>query len=171
MSLVLDLLIIAHEQVKGNIYTLIFEIMEQAAVKNIFRVAVGKLHDDTLEKLAEFHEFIHGPVRHLINLSNFTVPITGFVKQQATKAVASEATFRQDESPKMPNKGKIMTTSTLSCLTPNLLKACKGYKKYMKKDKSTFYRQSNCLSRSTFRSSRHQDNHKVDKDNERPKGV
>lgn len=56
----------AHNHANGNVYTPIFKITEQAAVKASLTGRVDELLDDKMYMLAESQEFIQGLIRHLI---------------------------------------------------------------------------------------------------------
>lgn len=104
--MVLDLFEEAHEQAKTNVYTPAFEVIEQAYLKTFLFGDADDLLDEKMYRLAESKSFIQGLVHHLIQLSTSTVPVARFLGQQAKKAVASEARFRQDMSRRLQSGRK-----------------------------------------------------------------
>lgn len=81
----------AHVGADGNVYKVVFDVMEQAAVKAFFSGGADKQLGDKMYKLAASQKFTQSLIAHLIKSSTFTVPITNFVNQRAEKAAASKA--------------------------------------------------------------------------------
>lgn len=88
-------------------YTPIFEITEQIAVKTFFPTEADSLLDDKTYRITESQAFTHAFVRHLIKLSTVSVPLVRFVMQQTEKAVGGEAKFRHEVSQEIPFKKDI----------------------------------------------------------------
>lgn len=83
----------AHDRAKRIVYTPVFDVMGQAAVKAFFTMGADELPDDLMYKLAESQNFIQVLVHHLRKLSRFAVPVARLVKKPDENAVASEARF------------------------------------------------------------------------------
>lgn len=56
-NLVFDLFGKAHEQARGNVYTSVFDVMEQAAVKALLAQGADELPEEKHYKLRQSHEF------------------------------------------------------------------------------------------------------------------
>lgn len=84
-KVVLPLFEEAHGHAKGNVFTPVVEAIQQAVVKAFFNKRADELRNDKMYKLAESHDTTQGLVRHLINLSAFTVSVARVVIQQAEK--------------------------------------------------------------------------------------
>lgn len=70
-----------HKHAKGDVYTPVFEIMKQPAVKAFFTGGVDELLGGKMYKLDKSQVFRQGLVSHLTKSSTFSVPVTRFVKQ------------------------------------------------------------------------------------------
>lgn len=70
----------AHEQVKKNIHTTLFGVIEQTAVKTFFNEGANELLDEKMYKLADFQDVTQRLVRHLRKPSTITAPVTTLCK-------------------------------------------------------------------------------------------
>lgn len=113
------------ERAKINVYTPIFEVTEQAAVKTFFAGGAEGLPDDKMYKPSESQYFTKGLVRHLIKSSIISMPLTSFLRQFVKEAVASEGIFRQDVSWETPIKKKTTALSSLTGFSTKLSKTSK----------------------------------------------
>lgn len=77
-----------------KVHTTINEVFKHAAVKAFFTGDAYYLEDQKKDKLSEDQDSKQDHVRHLIRSSTFTLPIALFVRQQAERAVASQAECR-----------------------------------------------------------------------------
>lgn len=159
-----------HGNANGNVYRLVLNVMEQAAVKLFFAGEADKLLDKKMYNRAESQVSRQGLVHRLIKWSAFTVQIARFVERKAEKAVASKRKLRPDMSRKVPVKKEITPLSPLTGCSPETSNTSKDDKK-KKKDKLSPQHHSKSSSYSTSGSSRHADDYKGGKNNKRPKGV
>lgn len=73
-------------------------------------------------------DFEQDLVRNLIQSSSLTVPVDPFVKQEAERAVASDAKFRQENIRKLTFKEEVTPPSMLTGRSPESLKTSKNDK-------------------------------------------
>lgn len=155
--MLLDLFEEDRAQAKRNVYTLVFEVMEQVAVNAFLTGGADELLDDKMYKPAESQDFTQGFVHHLLKSSTFTMTVSRFVKQQTEKSFASIAKSRQYVSQELPVKEKLTSPSPLTDCSPEYSKKSNDDKQEKKEERPSLHNHLECSSCSRCCSSRHTD--------------
>lgn len=119
----------ADDRTKRNDYTHIISVILKTTVKAFFNGGAVELLQDKLYSLAEFQDSTQDIVRHLIKSLTFSMPVTHFVKQQAERAAAYKANFRQDMILETPIIEEVTPPTPFIGCIPESSKTSKDYKR------------------------------------------
>lgn len=146
-----------------NFHKPIYEVMHLVAVKAFFLGGADELLNRKRDRRGEPRNFKQDLVLHVNILSGTVEPVTFSVKQQAKRAVNSEAKLRQENIRNVAVKDDLTPPSPLTGRTRNSSKTSRDNKQENKMKKAFSYNHSKSPSFKICDSSRRQDDHKAGK--------